>query len=146
MSRIFGTLHKPCKHTLIAIILSLRFFDFIILLLTVGITVFYTVKIYGKNEAALYIVIQGKNENWVYPVNQTVMADVPGSLGLTTVEVKDGKARVISSPCANQTCVTSGSVWRRGQWVACLPNAVFVRIESRETKHGQDTELDAMVW
>ena len=125
------------------IALNLRFFDFIILFLTVGITVFCTVKIYGKNESALYIVIQGKNESWVYPANKTVITDVPGPLGYTTVELKDGIARVISSPCTNQTCVTSGSVWRRGQWVACLPNAVFIRVETRETKHG---ELDAMVW
>ena len=144
--------------------LRLRFLDFVVLFLTVAITVFCTVKIYGKNEAALHIVIQGKNESWVYPVNQSVQVDVPGPLGHTTVELKDGKTRVISSPCTNQTCVTSGTVQRRGQWVACLPNAVFVRIESANRKYknhaepaystesdyykrsGEGASLDAVVW
>ena len=131
--------------------LKLRFLDFVVVILALGITVFYTVKIYGSNNTSLQLVIQGKSGSWVYPINQTVHVDIPGPLGNTTVVLKDGKAQVISSPCANQTCVTSGIVHRRGQWAACLPNAVFVRVESREpsatandSTHG--VPLDGAVW
>ena len=126
--------------------LNLRFLDFVVLFLTVSITAFCTVKIYSKNESDLQIVITGKKGIWVYPINQTVQTDIPGPLGLTTVTLKDGKARVISSPCANQTCITSGPVQRKGQWAACLPNAVFVRVESADAKHGEHKELDAVAW
>ena len=123
---------------------KLRFSDFVVLFLTAAITVFCTVRIYGKNESALRFVIQGKNGNWVYPVNQTVQIDIPGPLGNTAVVIKDGKAQVVSSPCANQTCVCSPPVQRIGQWIACLPNAVFIRVDSdRQADHA---DIDAAVW
>ena len=129
--------------------LKLTFTDFIILFLTAAITVFFAVRIYAKSDSALQFVIQGKNGSWVYPVNQAVLLDIPGPLGIMVVEIKDGSARIIASPCANQTCVTSGSVQHRGQWAACLPNAVFVHVESndiKQTDRRQDAGLDGAVW
>ena len=125
---------------------KLRLPDFIVLFLTVAITVFCAVKIYGKNESALQFVIQGKEGNWVYPVNQTVQIDIPGPLGNTTVVLIDGKAQVVSSPCANQTCVSSPSIQKRNQWIACLPNAVFVRIEAQGEAQSEHAEPDGSVW
>jgi len=125
---------------------NLRFTDFIVLFLAAAITVFCAFKIYGKNESALQFVIQGKEGNWVYPVNQTVQIDIPGPLGNTVVSLKDGKAQVVSSPCTNKTCVSSGSIQRRGQWIACLPNAVFVRVEASGVKKTEYAELDGAAW
>ena len=128
----------------------LRFTDFIVLFLAAAITIVCAVYVYAKDGSVPQVVIEGKKGNWVYPINQTVQIDIPGPLGQTTVKIEDGKARVISSPCANQTCVTSGSIHTNGQWIACLPNAVFVRVESKSKKQaGQDagqTELDGAVW
>ena len=128
--------------------LQFRLTDFIVLFLVVAATVFCAMQVYGNNGSALHVVIQGRNGSWVYPINQTVQIDVPGPLGLTTVALKDGTAQVIASPCANQTCVTSGHVQKGGQWIACLPNAVFVRVESRDSMQPkkQDAKLDGAVW
>ena len=120
--------------------------DFFVFFIAAAITVFFAVRIYAKNDSALHVIIQGKKGSWVYPVNQTVQVDIPGPLGHTTVTLKDGQARVIASPCTNQTCVTSGAVQRRGQWIACLPNAVFVRIEASDGKQTDNAELDAVAW
>ena len=135
-----------CKLTLRKITQSLRFADFVVLFLAVTITIFCAVRIYARNDSSLHFVIQGKKESWVYPINQTVQVDIAGPLGLTTVSLKDGKAQVLVSPCTNQTCVTSGPVEHRGQWIACLPNAVFVRMESSNEKQADKSELDAVVW
>ena len=116
------------------------------LFLTTAITVFFTVKIYNTDNAALQVVIQGKNGNWVYPLNQTAELDIPGILGNTTVVLINGKAKVVSSPCANQTCVSSPSIQSKGQWIACLPNAVFVRVESAGGKNKEHAEIDGSVW
>jgi len=125
---------------------KLRFPDFVVLFLAAGITVFCTAWIYGKNESALQLIIQGKNESWIYPVNQTVHIDIPGPLGNTTVVLKDGKAEIVSSPCANQTCVSSPSIQKKGQWIACLPNAVFVRVDSSSAKKPHQNNVDGEVW
>ena len=127
------------------VIKNLRFFDFVIVFLATAMTVFCVVAIYGKNESALQFVIEGKHGSWVYPVNQTAQIDIPGPLGKTAVVLKDGKAQVVSSPCANQSCVSSPSIQHRGQWIACLPNAVFVRVEAANGKTGH-AELDGVSW
>jgi hypothetical protein len=58
------------------------------------------------------------------------------------VEISGGKARVLSSPCVNQTCVAVGHIHRQGEWAACLPNKVFVSIEGS----ADDEALDAAAW
>jgi hypothetical protein len=121
----------------------LRPVDFVVLFLTMAITVFCAVRIYGKNESALRFVIEGKNGNWIYPLNQTTQIDIPGPLGNTVIELKEGRARVVSSPCANQTCVCSPPIRQRGQWIACLPNAVFIRVDSAGGDHA---DVDTAVW
>ena len=125
---------------------NLRFLDFVVLFLTAAITVFCAVKIYGKNESGLQFIIQGRKGNWVYPLNQTAQAEIPGLLGNTTIVLKDGKARVVSSPCASQTCVSSPPIQYRGQWIACLPNAVFIRVEAAGGKKSGNAEIDGAAW
>jgi hypothetical protein len=123
----------------------LRFPDFVVLLITVGITAFCAVSIYGKSGNALRFIIHGNNQSWIYPIKETTTKDIPGFLGNTVVELKDGRARVVSSPCANKTCVSSGAIHNKGQWVACLPNGVFVRVEAAGRKD-RDDGLDATTW
>jgi hypothetical protein len=134
---------------------KLRFFDFLILLLTGGLTVFCALRVYGKNPAEPKFVIKNDREEWVYSLNSAVTVDIPGPLGNTVVELGDRRARVISSPCSNQTCVASGSIHRRGQWIACLPNGIFVGVEGAGNPpgpgnspgaDGEGTAVDAASW
>jgi hypothetical protein len=67
----------------------------------------------------------------VFPLDGARRVSVPGPLGDTVVEIAEGSARVLSSPCAEKTCVKSGRISRPGQWIACLPNRVFVEIRGR---------------
>ena len=134
------------KNRLPDLLKRLRFFDFVVFFLAAAITVVCIIKIYGKNESSLRIIIQGKEGSWVYPVNQSVLLDISGPLGNTTIELHEGKAQVVFSPCANQTCVSSGSIQHKGQWIACLPNAVFVRVEPLDGSKTDHAEVDAAAW
>ena len=58
--------------------------------------------------------------------NRTIA--VPGPLGKTLVEIRDGRARIVASPCANKLCVNAGSIALTGHIIACIPNKVVVRI------------------
>lgn len=53
---------------------------------------------------------------------------IPGPLGVTRLEIRDGRARIIASPCPEQRCVHSGAIQRRGSLIVCVPNRVVVRI------------------
>ena len=54
--------------------------------------------------------------------------EVPGPLGTTVVAVRDGAARVISSPCPQQICVRMGPARRAGEVIVCVPNGVVVEL------------------
>ena len=92
------------------------------------------------------IVLKGPGGSWVYPRNQHTAEriSVAGPLGETVVELRNGGARVLLSPCANQLCIASGAIHARGQWIACLPNQVLVTIEAAAP--GAEDELDAAAW
>ncbi|GHV84920.1 hypothetical protein AGMMS50230_05280 [Spirochaetia bacterium] len=130
-----------------AVFVRVRLLDLVIFCLTAAVTLFCALLVYGKNTSSLKLVIQGKSGNWVYPMEAAVLVDIAGPLGNTTVELKDRQVRVVASPCTNQTCISSGGIHNRGQWLACLPNGVFVSVEpvnAEANKPGDN--LDAAVW
>ena len=56
-------------------------------------------------------------------LNRTV--EVPGPLGTSRVEIRDGKVRVAADPSPRQLCVAQGWIPPGGA-VVCLPNRVAV--------------------
>lgn len=59
-------------------------------------------------------------------VPQTVA--VPGPLGVTEVEIRDGVVRVARDPGPRQLCVRQGWLTRPGQLALCLPNRVSIEV------------------
>jgi hypothetical protein len=72
--------------------------------------------------------IQSGSSEWIYSLGTDKTIAVPGLVGNTVVEILDNHARVIDSDCRDKICVNMGSLDRRGDWSACLPNGVMVRI------------------
>lgn len=120
----------------------LRPFDWISLAVAVLITVGAGVLVYGQNTKAETAVVEAGGQTWVLPLDADTTLDVPGPLGTTVVEVAHGAVHVESSPCKNQVCVAAGFISLPGQWIACLPNGVIVRIEGES----DEFELDATSW
>jgi len=120
----------------------LRPLDIAAILLSAGITVLSAVYVYGGGGGERRVIIEGSGSSWVYPLDAEETVRVHGPLGDTVVQIHDGEARIVSSPCQNQVCVAAGEIHSHGQWVACLPNSVFLRIEGK----GKKIELDASTW
>ena len=64
--------------------------------------------------------------------------DVPGPLGHSHIQVRDGQVRFVNSPCPNQLCVHTGWLSQGGEVSICLPNKVSVQIL------GSDPRFDAI--
>lgn len=45
-----------------------------------------------------------------------------------TLEVGEGRARVLRSDCPEQICVSSGWIGRPGQTIVCVPNRTVLRL------------------
>ncbi|MBI3774829.1 MAG: NusG domain II-containing protein [Gammaproteobacteria bacterium] len=62
------------------------------------------------------------------PLSRAHIYRVPGALGISEIEVRDGRIRFNSSPCQGQQCVHSGWAKRGGEFIACVPNRVSISV------------------
>ena len=63
------------------------------------------------------------------PLAENRVVDLEGPLGRTRLEIRDGRARILASPCPTKACIGMGAITRRGELLACVPNQLLVRID-----------------
>jgi len=117
--------------------MRLRPLDFVVLLISAAAVALSSAWAYARG-GRLEAVATGESGEWVYPLSEDRRFEVPGPLGATTVLIEDGAARILDSPCPNKTCMASRPIRTAGQWMACLPNRVFVRVEGADDEGGVD--------
>lgn len=105
--------------------------DIVAILGVACLVVFASMATYSSPAVAARIVITNGSTAWTYSLSASGRVEVPGLIGTTVVEFHGGKVHIESSPCPTQSCVQMGAIDAEGQWLACLPNGVFVRIEGR---------------
>lgn len=54
--------------------------------------------------------------------------EVEGPLGRSVIEVRDGAARFVRSPCQGKVCIHSGWLRSGGDFTACLPNRISLTV------------------
>jgi len=123
-------------------VMKLKPFDIPVIVLAAALTVIIGLKAYGRGTESLRVVVRGPDKTWIFPLEAEERISVAGPLGETVVEISEGRAAIVSSPCNGQTCVAAGELSRNGQWAACLPNRVSILIEG-----AQDADvIDAASW
>lgn len=56
--------------------------------------------------------------------------EVKGPLGVSRLQIEDGKIRFVDSPCTTKVCIRQGWIESGGESAICLPNGISVQIES----------------
>ncbi len=56
------------------------------------------------------------------------VSEINGAIGVTRIEVRGGRVRVLSSPCPRQACRHGGWIGSAGEMLVCLPNQVVIRL------------------
>ena len=56
----------------------------------------------------------------------------------TIVVISGGKAFVEDSPCPDKLCVHMPAISKPGQWIACMPNRVFLRVRGSDAQKIDD--------
>ena len=93
---------------------------------------------YGGDKTPESVVVEIEGESWVYPLKENRILEVEGRIGELKIELLDSQVFVTEAPCRDKLCIAKGKIDEPGEWIACLPNAVFIRIEGR-----RDSEIDA---
>ena len=87
----------------------------------------------GRNKSG-DVVIEAAGVQWIYPLNVDRTEAIKGPRGDTIVVIREGKAFVEDSPCPDKLCVHMPAISQPGQWIACLPNGVFVRVKGNNAQ------------
>lgn len=98
--------------------------DILIILLVVAGGVFFTVR--GAVRKGSRVSVNANGVHYEYSATSNGVYTVAGELGETTFEIKDGRVRIIDSPCPNKTCISQG--WHNP--LVCLPNKVMITVEN----------------
>ncbi len=57
--------------------------------------------------------------------------EIEGAIGVTKIEVRGSRVRVLSSPCPRQACRHGGWIGAAGEMLVCLPNEVVIRLSGQ---------------
>lgn len=65
---------------------------------------------------------------------------IPGASNVVFQHYADGSIAFIESDCPDKVCIRSGRLKNAGQFAACLPNRILLKIVSEE-KEGEGPDL-----
>lgn len=123
--------------------LRLKLLDLVIFTAALAAVIFVSLQVYSGSGDLLYIQVTGDSGEWIEALGSEKEIDVPGPLGVTHVHLHDETVSITDSPCDNKLCISMGKISLKHQWVACLPNNVFVRITGRASN---EDPLDAATY
>lgn len=84
----------------------------------------------GARTGTPLLVVNTPDGEFVYPLDKDRTIPAAGALGTSLLVIQDGRASFAESPCPNKDCARSAAISRSGDWAACLPNHIFIRVEA----------------
>jgi hypothetical protein len=105
-----------------------RPFDYLAIAISLALVAGLSVYAYAGRGRRGEVRVEASGTQYVYPLSEERRVPVQGPLGVTVVVIRGGKAAVEDSPCPDKLCVHMAAISMPGQWIACLPNKVFVRV------------------
>ena len=108
--------------------MKIRFLDILSILLVVAAIGAISLRVYSGGTQTAQVRIEAGGQTFLYPLDAARTVDVKGPIGITRIRIEAGSAYVADSPCPDKLCVHMGRLKEPGQWAACLPNKVFLRI------------------
>lgn len=110
----------------------MKLFDYLALCAAVFLTVISFVLALSIKSDTQEILIQTEDGEWVYPLESSLAQSFPGPVGECLVVIENGSVYIAESDCREQICVQSGSIDSQGEWIACMPNRIFITIRGKK--------------
>lgn len=112
--------------------------DIVIAFSGVAVIAVLAFNIYSDAAPRVVRVMQGDHEAVDHPAWEDRKFSVGGPLGETVIEIHDGRARIVQSPCGKKICIRAGWLDAAGDVAACVPNRVSIALL------GNDSRFDAI--
>ncbi len=93
-----------------------------------------------QNAGARVVVSSDDRIVFVASLDKDQRVELDGPLGITILQIENGAARIISSPCSQKICIGMGEARYSGDLLACVPNQLVITIEGNSD--GEDAEYD----
>ena len=116
--------------------------DYLILLISIVICILSIIYAFSNRGGTPHVIITTPQGEFMYQLDTDQVLEFEGHIGISQIEIVNGTARFLHSPCSNKTCVASMPISHNGEWSACLPNGIFMRIEGQSTNN---SDIDIMV-
>jgi len=120
-----------------------KLLDWFFLALSLALTAGTAWAVLAPTDAPVRVEVEDSGGTSLYPLNEDRTIEAKGPLGTTEVRIVKGGVFIDDSPCTNKVCIAMGTIHTTGQFVACLPNRVFVRITGGAPS---PEEPDAAIW
>jgi len=89
---------------------------------------------YWQHSPADYVLITSPTGTQQISLHQIQTLNIKGHLGLSHLEINQGKIRFIDSPCQGKYCVHAGWQQSGGAFAACLPNHILLEVHSAQSE------------
>lgn len=118
--------------------IPLKPYDYVVFAVAILVIVAFSVLAVEQSGPPTTVEIRSDDGDRLYSLSEDRTISVPGPLGDTVLEIRDGAVRFLESPCRDKICIAAGFLDRTGQWAACLPNRVFATVTGTPTAADPD--------
>ncbi len=105
--------------------------DYLVFLLSFSGVLFLSFFFWDNATPENALIYQNGNLFARLSLNQKKEIEVPGPLGMSTIEIDFGKARVKNDPSPRQYCVKQSWLQKSGDIAICAPNQLSLKIVGR---------------
>jgi len=126
--RRHAAVHKgPCRCYTVTMKRSRMIRDIILIAVILAVAVVLLIVTGSHGTEGSYVSVMLQNDEIArYSLSNDGIYAING--GTNTIEIKDGKVRMIEAQCPNHLCVHQGWIGLEGQSIVCLPNKVTVSV------------------
>lgn len=113
---------------------KLRKGDIVIIAAVIFLTaVFAVMPFIRRDDGSAVAVSYGGNE-YTYSLSDDMSFDIISNGITLSVVIEDRTVRVVQSDCRDKTCVGMGRISRAGEFIACAPAGVYIKITGEESQ------------
>ena len=117
--------------------------DYLLILIGIAFCAISILSATTQQDGTPLLIVSSPANQYIYPLDTDTTIQIPGLEGVSTIQIHQGQARYLDSPCANKTCVAASPIHRNGEWSACLPNGIFMRVENSSSNSATDIDIMA---